>query len=357
MTKTASVFPRGHFFQQMAGAVQVDVAEMVSPRGFYGLVPSATFPYGCLRTDDGAMFEIVRRFSHHGQGLAQEGAAVDEVLDKPPTLLLFQSTELDGKQLRYDLERMQKQAASDHFDRGLENGRAYWRSVAGARGRPYEITFDGEQVTWKEEGLFSLTGKILKPGLHWYLPGRDYGTYYVSQFVLVEGEVEGRPCRGFISFDQNYMGEGGNLYRDKDLVMANQGHIVWYTWATLYDDGTWEGGHFMMGNGTLGFAVWTDGTTTTYTQDIKGLVTQRPGTPFADRIDLVIDGEQWVFKPDPRGAMPDMLRRHPPTPQQEGLWQRVGETRTPAVWFAWGETEPDHGNFPLDHLLTEPIRV
>lgn len=353
MPKTTSVFPRGHFFQQMAGAFQVDAAEMVDSRGYFGLERSATFPYGCLRTEDGAMFEIVRRFSHHGKGVG--GSEGEEALNKPPTLMLFQSTELDGVQLRYDLERMQKQAVSDNFQSGVEKGTAFWRPPAVVKGRPYEITFDGEQVTWKEEGLFSLKGRILKPGLHWYLPGRDYGTYYVSQFVLVEGDVEGRPCRGIVAFDQNYMGEGGNLYREKDLIMGNQAHIIWYTWATVYEDGSWEGGHFMLAHGTLGLAVHTDGTNVTYTQDVKGVVTPRPGTPFADRIDLVIDGEQWVFTPDPKGAMPDMMRRHPPTPQQEGIWKRVGETRKPAVWFAWGETEPDHGEFARDKLPTEPI--
>lgn len=127
MGKTTCVYPRGHFFQQMTGAFQVDTAEMVAPRGFFGLELSSTFPYGCLRTEDGTLFEIVRRFSHHGKGLAREGADVEEVLDKPPTMLPFQSSEIDGRQLRYDLERMQKQAPCDQFDMGLENGVAYWR--------------------------------------------------------------------------------------------------------------------------------------------------------------------------------------------------------------------------------------
>ena len=38
-----------------------------------------------------------------------------------------------------------------------------------------------------------------------------------------------------------------------------------------------------------------------------------------------------------------MLKKHPPTPQQEGRWRRVGDTREPDAWFAWGETEPLHG--------------
>lgn len=252
---------------------------------------------------------------------------------------------------------MQKQAATDNFEMGCDDRVAWWKPAAEVKGRPYEITFSEERCTWKEEGLFNLSGPIMKPGLHWYLPGRDYGTYYVSQLFELEGEIEGRRCRGIIAFDQNYMGEGGNAYRFKDLVMENQAHIIWYTWATRYDDGSWEGGHFQLCHGTMGFAVITDGTNVTYTQNIQGFVTRRADSPFAARIDITVDGEQWFFTPDPRGAMPDMMRRHPPTPQQEGLWQRAGETRKPVAWFAWGETEPDHGDFPRDRLPTEPIKA
>lgn len=357
MPKVHSVYPRGHFFQQMAGAHQVSAEAMVSDRGFFGLVPSATFLYGCMRTDDGQMFEICRRFSHHKTKLSIEGVPMEEAIAQPPSMILFQSTEIDGVQLRFDLERMQAQAFSNNVVIGMDGKDAVWRSQDGERGRPYEIRFNEDACSWVEDGLFSLKGPMIKPGLHWYLPGRDYGTYYVSQLFELEGEIEGRPCRGVIGFDQTYMGEGGDLYINQDLVMENSGHVIWYTWGTRYKDGTVEGGHFMLGNGPLGFAVITDGENVIATQNITGSVTPREGTPFSDRIDLVIDGEAWEFIPDPRGAMPDMMRKHPPTPQQEGRWRRVGDTREPDVWFAWGETEPDHGRSPLDQLPTEPIKA
>ncbi|MFL6879520.1 hypothetical protein ACJ6YJ_32290 [Pseudomonas marginalis] len=355
MPKLQSVYPRGHFFQQMAGAHQVDAAAMVSTRGFFGLYPSATFLYGCMRTDDGEMFEICRRVSHHGEGVATGIATDDSALSKPPAVLLVMSTEVDGEQLRFDLNSMQLQATTDDCEISLEGKDAVWKSAAGASGRPFRITFNESSCSWHEEGLFSLSGPILKPGLHWYLPGRDYGTYYVSQIFELKGEIKGRPCEGMIAFDQTYMGQGGNLYKNKDLVMEHQGHNVWYTWSTRYEDGSYECGHFMLGNGPLGFAVFTDGEQVVATRDITGFVTPREGSPFAERIDFVIDGEKWEFTPDPRGAMPDMMRKHPPTPQQEGFMRRVGETRKPIVWFAWGETEEEHGLSPQDRLPIEPI--
>ena len=357
MPKLSSVYPRGHFFQQIAGAHEVSTEAMISPRGFFGLVPSATFLYGCLRTEDGAMFEICRRVSHHAEGGAKGDAIDDETLAKPPAILLMMSTEIDGQHLRFDIAAMQQQATTDECEIAMEGGDAVWKSPANAAGRPFKITFNEERCSWDEEGLFSLSGPILKPGLHWYLPGRDYGTYYVSQIFELEGEIMGRRCKGMIGFDQTYMGEDGNLYKSKDLVMENQGHNVWYTWGTRYDDGSYECGHFMVGNGPLGFAVFTDGKDVVATRDVTGTVTLRPGSPFSERIDFVIDGEAWEFTPDPRGAMPDMMRKHPPTPQQEGFMRRVGETRKPVVWFAWGETEADHGLSPQNRLPTEPITV
>src|SRR3546814_3305794 len=43
-------------------------------------------------------------------------------------------------------------------------------------GNGWEITASSERLTWKEEGLFHLEGRLLGPGLQWYLPGVDWGT-------------------------------------------------------------------------------------------------------------------------------------------------------------------------------------
>ncbi|MCM2459316.1 hypothetical protein HGO40_02145 [Pseudomonas sp. CG7] len=352
MSKFSNIYPRGHFFQQLGGAHYAQPKDMQDERGFFGLVPSATFAYGNLKSEDDEMYEIVRRFSHHGTAATGEEA---EDMGRPPVLLLFQSTELDHEHLRYDLPTMMQQAPTDNARIYMEGDKAIWEQAEKEQGGAFRLTFEGETFTWSEEDIFALSGTIMRPGLQWYLPGRDYGTFYVSQIFQVSGEVRGKKVTGIIAYDQTYMGEGGDLYVNKDLVMQNRGHVIWYTWATRYEDGSWENGHFMLGNGPLGFALFTDGKTVTSTRDITGRVIPQEGSPFAKRIELTIDGEPWEFIPEPRGTMPDMMRKHPPTPQQEGRWQRVGETRKPVTWFAWGETEPDHGLTPADKLPTEPI--
>ncbi|MBW9172720.1 hypothetical protein [Clostridium estertheticum] len=333
MPKLGDVYERGNFFQQLVGAHKPSVDAMLSDRGYFGLVPSATFAYGCVRSEDGEIYELVRRFSR----------AKDESSKNTFSMLFIESTNVDGVSLRFDQERMKDAANSNDVEVFKDGNEAVWKSTANCLGKAFELRFSEDEFSWKEEGFFSLSGQMIKPGLHWYLPGRDYGTYYVSHIFEVEGKFEGRKVKGMIGFDQNYMGEGGNLYTNKDLVLENKGHIVWYTWATKYKDGTVEAGHLMLGHDRLGFAVITDGLNVVATQSIEGKVVKCADSPFAEKIEVTVDGERWEFLPDPRGKMPDMLLKHPPTPQQEGRWRRVGDTREPEVWFAWGETEPKHG--------------
>jgi hypothetical protein len=41
-----------------------------------------------------------------------------------------------------------------------------------------------------------------------------------------------------------------------------------------------------------------------------------------------------------------LLRAERAVPQVDGRWRRVGDTREPDVWFAWGEAVPASGARP-----------
>jgi hypothetical protein len=355
LPQTSLVYQRGQFFQQLAGPNRIDVADVASTRPYYGLDFNMTFLYGNLRAEDGSMHELVRNFPVRNAAAELDERGIEA--NSATAGLILQSVGPDGTEFEFDLEEIGKRARTDNLTPTLEDGKAVWQSPDTAEGAPVRIEYGESEFFWEEEGLLRLTGTVLHPGLQWYAPGREYGTYYASSFVQLEGEFRGLKVTGMLAFDQLWMGTGGELYTSKDLVMENKGHLIWYTWATRYTDGSWEGGHFMLGNGPLGFALVTDGENTIYTQDITGRVLAKDGEPFAERIELTVDGEQWEFLPDPRGTMPGMLRRHPPTPQQEGRWQRVGETRTPETYFAWAETEPEHGRTPSPELLEQPAEI
>ncbi len=64
-----------------------------------------------------------------------------------------------------------KDCASSVGSTGVREGdEAVWRSAPEASGKPFEIRVSEDHIKWTEDGLFSLEGPMIKPGLHWYLP-------------------------------------------------------------------------------------------------------------------------------------------------------------------------------------------
>jgi len=337
MPKCGDIYKRGDFFQMVAGAHQSSIEDLVSDRKYYGLKPAINPVYGNIKTEDGEMYEILR----------------NPGLDKNYFMLVVQDTTTDGKNLIFNSEVTKGHALSIGSKGIIEGDEAVWRQAKDQEGKGFEIRVNSDHIRWIEEGLFDLQGPMLKPGLHWYIPSRDEGTYYVSYIFELSGIYQGKKAHGFVAFDQVYMAEGGILYTSKDTVMENYGHIAWYTWATKYKDGTYDAGHFMLGHDRLGFAVYTDGENVYSTQDINGIViNDEENMPFAKEIHLTIDGIEWEFHRDSRGKMPAMLQKYPPTPQQEGCWVRKGETREIDSYWAWGETETQHGNSRMSKLPT-----
>ncbi|MGF6743472.1 hypothetical protein [Paraburkholderia atlantica] len=66
-------------------------------------------------------------------------------------------------------------------------------------------------------------------------------------------------------------------------------------------------------------------------------------------------GDEWEFIPDPKGRLVGLGTLK--NPQVDGRWRRVGDTREPDVWFAWGEAAPEHGDRPVNRLPDLGTRV
>ena len=81
-------------------------------------------------------------------------------------------------------------------------------------------------------------------------------------------------------------------------------------------------------------------------EDDSGLLDVKPRASRAVSEDarIVLEGkEEWEFLPDPKGRMLDFVGGFPITAQQEGRWRRVGDTREPDRWMAWGESDKRNG--------------
>ena len=320
-------------FQCLVGPQQVSGAALHDLRDHFGLKLTKHMPFGCVRDDEGHLYACVRALNAPGSS-------------PNPTKFIYQSTRLDGAHVRVDRARSAGQAMTMFPQRWLDNDTAGWSSLDGETGNPWRITASGERFSWKEEGLFDIAGPLLGNGMQWYLPGRDWGTFYVSQLYDVAGTCEGRGVKGVIALDQAWMAEGGAIHFKKDLVVNNKMHVIWWSFATIYKDGSWDSGSFMVGHGNLGYAIFQNHKGETWcTTDIEGHVVHKPGSYFVESAQVVLDGaETWEFVPDPRGEMIDFVGGFPITAQQEGRWRRVGDTREPDRSMGWGESDRRNGS-------------
>ena len=324
---------RGDFaFQMLVAPYRTSGAAMHSLRGFFGLHLSKTMPFGTLRDDEGHMYTMVR--------------SVNSPTGTPnQTRFIYQSTRVDGQTLRMDKPKMAATAQTLMPTRALDADTAKWTSLPDEPGTPWRLDASGEHMHWVEDGLMDLQGRHIGPGMQWLLPGVDWGTFYLSQLYDVSGSCEGRPVKGIVAVEQSYMAEGGQVHANKCLIVNNRKHVVWCAFATVYTDGSIDAGTFLVGHENLGFAFITNekGEVRTST-DVEAEVSRQHGDPFIQAVRLTIEGgEAWEYIPDARGRMVDFLGGHVPTAQQEGRWQRVGETRTPDHWFAWGEGDRRNG--------------
>jgi hypothetical protein len=320
-------------YQVLVGPQTVSGEILNDTRGFFGLVMSKTMPFGCFRDDEGHIYAPVRAL------MAPTGTP-------NPTTFYYQSTRIDGENIVMDKPKMALQAQTALPVQTLEGDTCIWRSQPTDAGNAWEVTASGEKLTWKEEGLFEIGGRLLGTGVQWYLPGVDWGTFYCAQMYEVFGECEGRKVKGVISLDQVYLAEGGAIHYKKDLVVNNGMHVIWWNFATVYKDGSYDVGSFMVGHDMLGYAIFQNekGEIRTTTK-IEGRSKHPDDGYFTEDARIVLeDNEEWEFLPDPKGNMISFLGGFPITAQQEGRWRRVGDTREPSHWMAWGETDRRNGS-------------
>lgn len=212
-------------YQQLVGPHRVSGADMFNARPYFGLTLQKTIPFGCVRDAQGEIYAMVRSL------LGPNGTP-------NPVSFVYQSTRVDGQTLRMDHSRMAAQGVTPRPALSLEGDTCRWRSRPEDSGARWEVAASGTGLHWIEEGLFELSGRLLGVGMQWYLPGVDWGTFYVSQAYDVSGLCEGREVKGVILIDQPYLVEGGAIHFAKDLMVNNKMHVIWWTFANAIKAGT-----------------------------------------------------------------------------------------------------------------------
>jgi hypothetical protein len=323
---TAALPRRGQFHYQMLLGDHSCAPELFALDGTsLGLPWSAVYFYGTLRDDRGESYTVLRVPEAGGGGRKR----------------FFLQTTQDADDLRVH-PASRHSVRNTGFVRSHADGVTVLASPSQAEGNPFRIEVSATTSRWVEAGVMDLRGTLIEPGLQWHLPHGNEGYHYVSQLYDVEGEILGRPVRGFYGADDMYM--HGQVY-DNDLLIGKRLHTTWYTWATRYVDGTLDAGHFMLGHDGLGMLLLCDETgAVNRTTDVDGRVDLDSSGTWPARIEVHAPDQSWEFLPDPKGRMVDFMPI--PNPQAEGRWRRIGDTREPAHWFAYGEIAPSHGTVP-----------
>ena len=334
-TTSGSGLPRRGDFggQAVVGPFAPDARSMDSDEALFGMPPEALYLWGTLRDAEGDLHTIMRRIPHDGKATNRRRLVVQSTVGGADCLRMHPC----GRSSAANIDPIRELVDDDTIE---------WRSNPQADGAPFRARWGNETCEWVEDGTFELRGTLIEPGMQWYVPGATAAMAYIATIYKLEGVIFDRPCRGLIGFDQIHMYAGGEVYQKLDPLIEHGLEHLWYTWATCYKDGSLDAGHFMLGNDRFGFAILTDehGNVRIST-DVDGEVFFDETSYWQTGARFVMGETEYEFLPDPRGRMPDLGPI--PNPQVDGRWRRVGDTREPDVWFAWGEAVPASGSRPL----------
>ncbi|MCH5675641.1 hypothetical protein [Streptomyces gilvus] len=320
----------------LASARRIDPAQWASDAPLLGLVRESGYVWGTVRDDDGNIFSVMRRIpprveeDEPGEIVGGEKRALGGRLVVLSTLGPAGEA-LDAMCIR----REPKNAVhSEHLRREARPDGVRYDSE-GAEGAAMLLDLTTESMVYREEGVLDVAGNRVCPALQWYVPGPEAALLYLTQTWEVEGTLLGRSVRGFMFWEEAYMKPGARLYVEKD-PLHDADYTSWYSWATKYDDGVTEVGHFLIGGHAFGVGVVASSTgEVASARRVTGTVNLTPDGQWHAGIDYDLDGVAWRCEPDPKGHM----HLGPmPNPQQEGRIFRNGETRTPVLHMAWGES-------------------
>ncbi|MBF4997332.1 hypothetical protein IRT45_09195 [Nocardia sp. BSTN01] len=315
----------------IASGRRLDPRQWTSDEPILGLTREAGYLWGTVRdSENGDIFSVMRRIPPAGvSGIAGTQSSMSNKLVVLSTI---------GGSGTMDIRREAKGAAlSDALSRAAVDNGVRFHAPAGADSRALDLVLTTDSLTYSEEQLADVNGRLAVPGLQWFLTAGGASTLYLTQTWRVSGRLLGRPVDGFLFWEEPFMKPGARLYVDQE-PLHEVGYTTWYSWANEYDDGEIEVGHFLFGGNDFHVGVISSSVHGVRSVgSMSAAITRAEDGYWHAGLEYDLDGEAWVAEPDPRGRM----QLGPiPNPQQEAQIRRRDETREIRTWMAWGETVP-----------------
>ena len=202
----------------------------------------------------------------------------------------------------------------------------------------------GDTFSWEDSGKFSLRGRLLGPGMQTYVPSRrgrqGTGVCHTGTFYEGEGTVFGEPVSGILIIEHVFC-PPGEILADSSIRRRFAGG--WNGFASVFEDGSTQHGHFAFGAGPFRFANIMDGERH-IACGIDSIKTETDPDGLGRRIEYQLaNGETWEFAT--QSTLMDMLakaRAAGSTVQvHKGYLGRVGEQRRRRNWYSIQEWVPE----------------
>jgi hypothetical protein len=324
-------------YHTAVGAFEPTLADLSPYDPVFGLNLQVQYLYGGLRTDDGTLYVLERKFiGSMTSGLwFMSNRGADHLNLLPQSLL---TTRGEVKRTITDTTRQWADAIMMKVPKEL--------LLEGMQG--LAITLTDDELSYSEGNLLSVSGSHAGAALAFYVTMRDEPLYYASMPFWVRGTVEGKPAEGGIFFDHGYWAHGREW---KEYSVYQETQVGWHAFINQFEDGSVEAGHLVKGTSGFNVAAVVEGDTPIVASDQLDTSMSLDDKDFVTKAVFSSGSHEWEFVGDDDGRMLEFsnARKGFGYRAQGGVTRRRGEDRRLRNGWTWLECFADR--IRSEHLV------
>jgi hypothetical protein len=314
-------------FRTVVGTFKQKLAVQMPYQHLHGLPLQSQYLYGGLRSKDGVLFVVERKFIGPMTGGLWLMSNEKGNLDLIPGSLHSARGELVRK---FSPERRQW---SDHLMHKVG------KELAPVGEQGLDITIDDETIKWSEGELLTLEGQRRTDGCNFFAPMREEPLLYTSTVYWLKGTMMGKDVEGPIFFDHLYWQHGIEW---KEYTWYKDIQVGWNVFANEFDDGSFEWGQIVHGRGGYAAYIVQDTKYGTCMTNVQGAQFELDADDGVGKASYRIDQNTWDFTGDKDGRMLQFNKaRWGGYRAQGGITRRRGDSRKLVNGWTWLECFAD----------------